>query len=73
MRTLNLEKSWLHSIRFDWMMWLLRRQAAVKEVVQWLDAQIAAARQESLPMTAETIGEGDDDDGARPREGDRSV
>lgn len=32
MQTMDLEKSWLQSIRFDWMMWLLRRQAAVKDV-----------------------------------------
>ena len=32
LRTMDLEKSWNLSIRFDWMMWLLRRQASVKEV-----------------------------------------
>lgn len=32
LRVMDLEKSWNLSIRFDWMMWLLRRQASVKEV-----------------------------------------
>jgi hypothetical protein len=32
LRVMDLEKSWNLSIRFDWMMWLLRRQASVKDV-----------------------------------------